>query len=101
MDAGALAIPIKGGAVKKGMYALLKGKPCYINSVSVSKTGKHGHAKCHFDGTDIFTGKKVIGLESSTHNMLTPIVTKTDYLVIDINEEGYCSLMDDDSLERG
>lgn len=27
-------------------------------NVSTSKTGKHGHAKCNFTATDIFTGKK-------------------------------------------
>ena len=78
------------------MYALLKGKPCLVLDVSVSKTGKHGHAKCHFTGTDIFTGKKVEGLESSTHNMNMPIVEKTKYSLISISDDGYCTLMDDD-----
>ena len=53
-------------------------------NVSVSKTGKHGHAKCHFTGIDIFTKRKVEGLESSTHNMLTPDVHKSEWALIDI-----------------
>ena len=69
-----------------------------ILSVSVSKTGKHGHAKCHFMGKDIFTGKKVEGLESSTHNMLVPHVTKTEFSLIAIDDEGYCTLMDNDGV---
>jgi translation elongation factor P/translation initiation factor 5A len=34
-------------------------RPCKVSDVSSSKTGKHGHAKCHFVAIDIFNGKKV------------------------------------------
>lgn len=37
--------------------------------VSTSKTGKHGHAKCNFTATDIFTGKKLEDMCPSTHNV--------------------------------
>lgn len=77
-----LVEPIKAGQIKKGMFALLNDKPCRILEVTVSKTGKHGHAKCHFTGIDIFTGKKVEGLESSTHNMNAPFVSKKEYTVV-------------------
>jgi len=49
-------------------------------------------------GKDIFTGKKVEGLESSTHNMLVPHVTKTEFSLIAIDDEGYCTLMDNDGV---
>ena len=102
-----LVEPTKGGAVKKGMYVLLGGKPCVVifnlntlsllNQViskSVSKTGKHGHAKCKFKGEHIFTKKKIEAIESSSHYMNCPFVYKKDYLVYGMDEEGYLTLID-------
>merc|ERR1711877_22981 len=58
-DAGAAATkPMEAGQVRKGGFIMIKGKPCKVLDVSTSKTGKHGHAKCHFVASNIFTGKK-------------------------------------------
>ena len=59
-DAGSShTYPMEGGQIRKGGYIMIKGRPCKVTDVSTSKTGKHGHAKCHFVAADIFTGKKM------------------------------------------
>ena len=73
---------------------MIKGKPCKVLSISVSKTGKHGHAKCNFTATDIFTGKKLEDMIPSTHGTTVPIVNRSDWEVIDI-EGDELTLMDE------
>ena len=71
-----------------------------VIEVTTSKTGKHGHAKCHFTATDIFTGKKMEELVPSSHNLEVPIVAREDYTLVDLNDEGFLSLMDDSGNVR-
>ena len=95
-----LTEPIRAGEVKKGMIVLLKEKPCKVGDISVSKTGKHGHAKAKMVGIDIFTGKKYEDIASTSHNMVKPVVTVNTYTCTDINDEGYCMLMTDEGEVR-
>ena len=92
-----------------------------VVEVSTSKTGKHGHAKCHFVAIDIFNGKKLEDIVPSSHNcdvislqlsshvwfyssngtvfiilhisvlLQVPHVNRTDYQLIDISEDGFVS----------
>merc|ERR1712118_105565 len=72
---------------------MIKGNPCKIIEVTTSKTGKHGHAKCHFVATDIFTGKKIEELVSSSHTVPVPFVTRNEFTIMDIGEDGTVSLL--------
>lgn len=87
------AIPTQASSVKKGHYLLMDDHPCVVKDTSTSKTGKHGHAKISFMGVDIFTGQKMEMRESTTHNVMVPIVTRTEYILLDINDDDFTSLM--------
>jgi len=100
-DAGASAtIPMEAGQIKKGGFIMIKGKPCKVLSISVSKTGKHGHAKCNFTATDIFTGKKLEDMVPSSHGTTVPIVNRTEWDIMDIGEDGEVTLMDESGNEK-
>ena len=100
-DAGASeTIPMEAGQIKKGGYICIKGRPCKVVSISTSKTGKHGHAKCNFVATDIFTGKKLEDIVPSTHGTTVPNVMKSEYSLLDITDEDYLTLKEDSGETR-
>ncbi|KAL0363893.1 UNVERIFIED_CONTAM: Eukaryotic translation initiation factor 5A-2 [Sesamum angustifolium] len=75
-DAGASkTYPQQAGTIRKNGYIVIKGRPCKVVEVSTSKTGKHGHAKCHFVGIDIFTAKKLEDIVPSSHNCDVSLLT--------------------------
>ena len=79
---------------------MIKGKACKVLSISVSKTGKHGHAKCNFQAVDIFTGKKLEDMVPSSHGTTVPVVVRTDWEIIDIGEDGELTLMDEGGNQK-
>lgn len=60
---------------------MLQGNPCKIVSMATSKPGKHGHAKVHLVGLDVFTGKKNEEISQSSHTMDVPVSSKKEYIV--------------------
>ena len=100
-EAGASeTIPMEAGQIRKGGMIMIKGQPCKVSEVSTSKTGKHGHAKCNFIAYNIFNNKKLEDMVPSTHTTNVPVVSRKEYNLVDIDDEDYLSLMDEDGNTR-
>ncbi|KAJ4363826.1 translation initiation factor eIF5A [Ascochyta clinopodiicola] len=100
-DAGASqTYPMQCSALRKNGFVVIKNRPCKIVEMTTSKTGKHGHAKVHLVAIDIFTSKKLEELCPSTHNMNVPNVRRQEYLLVDVSEDGFLSLMSDDGSTK-
>ena len=97
-DSGSAGVEkIQANCLKLGSLVMIKGHPCKVVSFSTAKTGKHGAAKAMVTGIDIFTAQKYECTFSTGDMVDAPVVKKTDYTLINIDEDGYMSLMN----ERG
>ena len=95
-DSGSAGVEkIQANCLKLGSLVMIKGHPCKVVSFSTAKTGKHGAAKAMVTGIDIFTAQKYECTFSTGDMVDAPVVTKTDYTLINIDEDGYMQLMND------
>merc|ERR1712137_664417 len=92
--------PAQCSSVKKGHYIVIKDRPCKVIDTSTSKTGKHGHAKVNMTALDIFTNKKLEDSHPSTHNVVVPVVVRSEYMVLNITDDGFLSLLLDNGQTK-
>ena len=79
--------------IHEGDLIMLRNQPCKVVELHISKTGKHGHAKHHFIGLNIFTQKKCEDIIASKENVRSPIVTKSIATLLHVDEDHYTSLL--------
>jgi translation initiation factor 5A len=84
---------VKSSTIRKGGYAMLQGFPCKVVEISKAQPGKHGHAKIHLIGLDIFTSKKHEDICPAKDNIEVPVINRADYQLIHMTD-GFLELMD-------
>jgi len=93
-DAGAAhTFNMEAGQICVGGYICTNGKASKVTAMHISKTGKHGHAKCTFTSNDIFNGKKYDTMMPSTQTILVPNIKRYEYELVNITDDHFTTLM--------
>lgn len=88
---------IEATQAKVGTNIIVDGVPCVIKSVDVSKTGKHGHAKCRIEAVGIITEQKKVFVVPGHERLEVPMVDKRKGQVLSIGNN--ISVMDLENFE--
>ncbi len=86
------------GSLKVGNYILLDDVPCVVKSIQISKTGKHGHAKCRIEAIGMINDDKKIVVMPGHEKVDVPIVEKKSGQILSIVGK-VVNLMDSESYE--
>jgi len=89
---------IDSSQVRVGNAILVEGKPCIVRSNDISKTGKHGHAKCRIEAIGVMDGKKKVFVASGHERLEIPMILKNKAQVLSIAGDNV-SVMDLESFE--
>ena len=84
--------------IKVGTNIIVEGVPCTVKSIDISKTGKHGHAKCRIEAVGIITGLKKVFVVPGHERIEVPIVDKRKGQVLS-KADGKVSIMDLENFE--
>jgi translation initiation factor 5A len=88
---------INATEAKVGTNIIVDGIPCTIKKIDISKTGKHGHAKCRIEATGIVSEQKKVFVIPGHDRLEIPMVEKRKGQVLSIGDK--VSLMDMDNFE--
>jgi len=89
---------INSTEVKTGTNIIVDGVPCVVKSIDISKTGKHGHAKCRIEAVPIIGGSKKVFVVPGHERLEVPSVDKRKAQVLS-KTDGKVSVMDLESFE--
>jgi len=89
---------IEATAAQPGTIILIDGEPYTIRSNDISKTGKHGHAKCRIEASGVFNKKKKVIAVPGHERFDIPLVEKKKAQVLSVSENT-ASVMDLESFE--
>jgi translation initiation factor 5A len=90
---------VKGvSSIKKGSNIIMDGVACRVTDISVSRPGKHGHAKVRIEAVGILDDKKRQAVMPGHDNVEVPIIEKKNAQVLSITGDN-ANVMDMESYE--
>ncbi len=76
---------VSATSLRAGGYVILDDIPCKIINMQVSKSGKHGHAKCRIEATGLVNNQKIIKLFPGHDKVEVPIVEKETAQILSLH----------------
>ena len=89
---------IDASQIRSGNAIMVEEVPCIVRSNDISKTGKHGHAKCRIEAIGVIDGKKKVFVVSGHERLDVPLINKNKAQVLSIAGDK-ASVMDLESYE--
>jgi translation initiation factor 5A len=89
---------INASAAKPGLAIMVEGVACIVKSNDISKTGKHGHAKCRIEAIGVIDGKKKVFVVGGHERLECPMIEKSRAQILSISQDK-ASVMDLESFE--
>jgi translation initiation factor 5A len=88
---------INATEAKVGTNIIVDGDPCTIKKIDISKTGKHGHAKCRIEAVGIISEAKKVFVIPGHDRLEIPLVEKRKGQVLSVGDR--VSIMDLENFE--
>jgi len=89
---------INASAAKSGTAIMVDGVACIVKSNDISKTGKHGHAKCRIEAIGVIDNKKRVFATGGHERLDVPMINKNRGQVLSVEDER-ASVMDLETYE--
>ena len=89
---------IEATQAKPGTVIMIDNEACTVRSNDISKTGKHGHAKCRIEAKAVFSGNKKVLAVPGHERFDVPLVEKHKAQILSTSEST-ASVMDLESYE--
>jgi len=89
---------INATEIKTGTNIIVEGEACTVKKIDISKTGKHGHAKCRIEAVGIISNQKKVFVVPGHERFEVPMIDKRKGQVLSVGEKT-ASVMDLESFE--
>ncbi|MDP2926398.1 MAG: translation initiation factor IF-5A [Nanoarchaeota archaeon] len=89
---------INAAQAKTGTSIIFEGVSCIVKSNDISKTGKHGHAKCRIEAISVIDDKKKVFVVGGHERMEVPMIEKHRAQMLNLAGSNV-SIMDLESFE--